>query len=185
MRALHTLGEVLDARGVSSRVLIAGGSSLLLLGFVDRPTADVDVIGFALDDHYIKAESIPPELAAAVHDVAMALDLPNSWINNGPASLFDFGLPEGFEQRVTVQHFGPLEVHVVGRLDLIHFKLYAAVDQSGSRLNKHLSDLVRLGPSVDELVAAAAWTRTHDPSDGFEHELRATLSRLGVGDPDV
>lgn len=48
-QALRTLGAVLESRRIGSRILIAGGSSLLLLGVVKRPTADVDVIGLAQD----------------------------------------------------------------------------------------------------------------------------------------
>lgn len=180
--ALRTLGAVLESRNISSRILVAGGSSLLLLGLIDRPTADIDVIGLARGDHYVKANSIPPELAAAVRDVGAALDLSETWLNNGPASLFDFGLPPGFENRVSVRSYGPLEVHIVGRSDLVCFKLYAAVDHSGSRANKHLSDLQVIDPTNDELLTAARWTRTQDRSDPFRDELLKILKSLGLGD---
>ena len=71
-------------------------------------------------------------LVGAVEDVARALDLATDWLNPGPASMMDFGLPPGFERRVSVRTYGGLEVHVAGRADLICFKLYAAVD-SGPR----------------------------------------------------
>lgn len=86
---------------------MAGGSSLLLLGLIDRPTADLDVIGLATGDRYVKAETIRASLAEAVRDVGSALGLGDTWVNNGPASLFDFGLPQRFEQGVTVRRFGP------------------------------------------------------------------------------
>jgi hypothetical protein len=108
------------------------------------------------------------------------LGLSEKWLNNGPASLFDFGLPEGFESRVTVRRYGSLEVHVVGRFDMICFKLYAAVDHSGQRTSKHLTDLRALDPTADELLTAARWTRTHDDSDGFLQELAKILGQLGV-----
>ena len=44
--ALATLGALLEERGEAIGVLIVGGGSLLLLGVVERPTADVDVVGF-------------------------------------------------------------------------------------------------------------------------------------------
>src|SRR5439155_4943989 len=59
----------------------------------------------------------------------------------------------------------------------------AAVDQ-GPR-SKHFADLQRLEPTADELRAAAAWARTHDPSEGFHQELRGALRDLGVRDGDV
>lgn len=70
---------------------------------------------------------------------------------------------------------------------MICFKLYAAVDHSGVRTSKHLTDLQALAPTVDELIAASRWTRTHDDSGGFRQELKAILARLGVeaGDADL
>jgi hypothetical protein len=64
------------------------------------------------------------------------------------------------------------------REDLICFKLYAAVDQ-GPR-SKHMADLRAMDPSREELLAAARWTRSHDPSVGFLGELRAALGLFDV-----
>ena len=75
--------------------------------------------------------------AAAV--VAKTLNLPEDWLNTGPADLFRMGLPEGFENRLIVRVFGThLTVHFIGRLDQIHFKLYASVDRGGY----HIEDLL-------------------------------------------
>lgn len=153
--ALRTLGAVLESRGVTSRVLVVGGSSLLLLGVIERPTADIDVIGVASGDRYFKVDQLPPALQEAVRDVGQALGLADTWLNTGPASLFDFGLPVGFEDRVTVLRYATLEVHVPGRFDLICFKLYAAVDHSGDRDSKHMDDLRDLDATRDELLDAA------------------------------
>ena len=53
------------------------------------------------------------------------------------------------------------------------------VDQGAG---KHEADLRALDPTRDELLAAARWTRTHDPSDGFREQLVAALAYLGVDD---
>lgn len=90
----------------------------------------------------------------------------------------DFGLPLGLEDRVTIRRYGTLDVHLPGREDLICFKLYAAVDQ-GER-SKHFADLEGMKPTAAELLPAAWWTRTHDPSPGFLGELRRILGLLGV-----
>ena len=37
----------------------------------------------------------------------------------------------------------------------------------------------------EELVAAARWAVTHDPSAPFRSELTAALAALGMGDADV
>lgn len=67
--ALETLGELLQERGQSVGVLVVGGGSLLMLGLVLRPTADIDVVGFSSPVGYIKAEGLPEFLAKAVRDV--------------------------------------------------------------------------------------------------------------------
>jgi hypothetical protein len=186
--ALDTLGAVLEGRGLSHGLLIAGGSSLLLLGLINRPTADLDVIGLAAHGTYVKADRIPPTLAEAVSDVARVLELAPTWLNNGPAALMDLGLPAGYEDRVERRRYGTLDVHIPAREDLVCFKLYAAVDQ-GPR-SKHFQDLQDLAPTPAELSAAATWCRSHDPSDGFASELRAALAQLtsllrSMGDDDA
>jgi hypothetical protein len=181
--ALETLGATLERRGMAMGVLAVGGSSLLLLGLIDRPTADLDVIGLVDKAFYVKADPIPTPLAEAVRDVGRALGLSETWLNNGPASLMDLGLPVGLESRVTVRRYGTLEVHLPSRTDQIAFKLYAAVDQ-GPR-SKHFSDLVQLAPTADELVEAARWTRTHDPSEGFRSQLLQALAAFGVEQSDA
>ena len=60
---------------------------------------------------------------------------------------------------------------------------YAAVDQGPD--SKHFEDLVNLGPSNDELLVAARWARSHDPSEGFRDQLLHALRDLGVPDAQV
>jgi hypothetical protein len=183
--ALGTLGELLAERGQEVGLLVIGGSILLLLGYIDRPTADVDVVGLAAHPGYVKVEELPQFLADAVGEVGRALGVGDRWLNVGPAGLIDFGLPDGIADRVTVRRYGSLEVHLPAREDLISFKLYALVDQGPH--SKHMDDLRALAPSRDELVAASQWTRTHDPSVGFLGELRAALALFDVevGDGDL
>ena len=100
----------------------------------------------------------------------------------GP-ELLRLGLPEGFEDRVERRRYGGLTVQVAGRLDQICFKLYAAVDQGLE--SKHAADLRRLEPAPEELMNAARWTRTHDPSDGYREMLLRTLIALGVEADDA
>ena len=86
--------------------------------------------------------------------------------------------------RVRSMRFGgSLTVHVASRFDLIHFKLYAVADHRGAA--KHEQDLQALKPTAEELVEAARWTRTHDPSPGFKQELERVLHELGVKDADL
>jgi hypothetical protein len=88
--------------------------------------------------------------------------------------------PEGFLERALRRGYGDaLAVLFASRLDQIHLKLYAAVDQGPGR---HLSDLQALQPSAAELVQAARWSRTHDPSEGYRGVLVEVLEHLGVSD---
>ena len=43
-RALEMLGELIADRGLSFEVHAIGGGSLLLLGLLDRPTEDLDLV---------------------------------------------------------------------------------------------------------------------------------------------
>jgi len=49
----------------------------------------------------------------------------------------------------------------------------------------HFQDLQELRPSRDELLAAARWTMSHDPSAGFRGLLITILEQLGVEHADA
>jgi hypothetical protein len=175
--ALRLLGETLEYRGVPAEVAITDGSALLLEGLIDRATRDGDVVG-RVEHGQVHSGQLPEAVRVAVADVAADLGLEPDWLNTGPGSLVDMGLPPGFLDRARRERYGAPTVHVAGRLDQIHFKLYAAVDQGPD--SRHTSDLAALRPTAAELRQAAAWCRTHDPSDGFAGELRQALGYFGV-----
>ena len=131
----------------------------------------------------VPLEALPGPLQRAVEDTADVFRLPRGWFNAGPRSLMDLGLPEGVLNRAHRRDWGGLILQIADRRDQIFFKLYAAVDQ-GPR-SKHIEDLRRLKPTADELRAAAAWARTHDPSTAFRVELRGALRDLGIVDGDI
>jgi len=168
-RVLQALGDVLEARGLTYELVVVGGSSLLLLGLLERPTRDLDALAIIEDGAYVRAEPFPLPLAQAVASVGRAFRLSEDWLNPGPTDLLRFGLPEGFRERTTLLRFGALTLHIAGRFDQVCFKLYAAVDQGPG--SKHAADLRALQPSRDELLAAGRWSRTHDPSDGYRQAL--------------
>lgn len=179
----NALGEQLAAAGQRYELVVVGGSALLALGIVERPTRDVDLVALRVGDQLVKPDPLPPALVAAADRVRRDFGLPAGWLNAGPASLLDLGLPKGFMGRLEERGYGDaLTVHFASRLDQVYFKLYALVDLGPGR---HESDLRALGPSAEELVAAADWARTHDPSPGFRDELRGVLRYLGVEDADL
>lgn len=183
IRLLDALGEQLERSSASYELVVVGGSALLALGLVTRPTKDVDLV--ALRDHsgLVPATPLPVPLAAARDRVARDFQLPADWLNDEPASLLAFGLPEGFMERAHREDHGPaLTVWYASRFDQIHLKLYAAVDQGPGR---HEADLRALEPSAEELMSAARWSRGHDPSTGYRHVLEQALAALGVRDASL
>ncbi len=180
--ALSALGQVLASRRLAYELVTVGGSSLMLLGLIERPTRDLDVIALIESGRYLKATTLPSPLTQAVAEIGRVLQLGPDWINAGPADLLDFGLPHGFAERTEVRRYGPLTLHIASRADQVSLKLYAAADQ-GPR-SKHFEDLRALSPTADELVAGARWAITHDPSEGFRGQLLGALAALDVPDAD-
>lgn len=180
---LVALDEQLAATRDRFELVVIGGSALNALGLADRTTKDIDVVALRTDEGLVEAKPLPDSLVAARNRVARDFDVSEGWLNAGPADLLRWGLPEGFIDRLTRRSYGShLIVHFAGRVDQIHFKLYAAADQRGGR---HEDDLRALEPTQDELVAAARWTRTQDPSEGFLQMLEEKLADLGVVDADL
>jgi hypothetical protein len=182
--AVRALGELLAARGLHYEVVLIGGGNLILRGLVSRPTTkDLDLLGRGTPAGVEPMRPMPEPLRQAVVDVANAYGLAEDWVNLGPESLLDLGLPDGFASRLERRDYNGLVAWLAGRFDMVCFKFYAAVDQ-GPR-SRHLQDLRELGPTRDELLAAASWSVTHDPSPGFRVLLAEMLAQLGVENADA
>lgn len=180
-RLLGALGEQLAAAGECFELVVVGGSGLLALGEVERSTRDVDLVALRTGEELGPARPLPDALRRAAERVARDFGLDEAWLNGGPTSLLDFGLPEGFLERLDSRSYGEaLIVHFASRYDQIHFKLYAMVDEGGP--GKHEQDLRAMAPSEAELLAAAHWSRTHDPSEAYRETLVQALWHLGVSD---
>ncbi len=176
-RALALLGRLIAARGHRSELAVVGGSGLLLLGLATRATRDVDVVARVEGGVLRPAEEIPGWFFEAVRDVGRELQLSADWINTGPKDLFRLGLPIGFLERCERWEFDGLTLYVAGRLDQIHFKLYATADQGPE--SRHYQDLMSMKPSSAGLGVAGKWCRTHDPSPGFRGLLFVALRIAG------
>lgn len=183
---LSALGEQLE--GLSEErveFLVCGGSALIFLGLVHRTTKDVDILAYVKrtrsgNTFFIKAEPLNVELIKASKKVARDFNLPENWINTGPTSAVDLGLPDELMERVRSREFGrKLTIHFLGRFDQIHFKLYAAVDQGAGI---HFDDLLSLNPTADECEQAARWSMTHDVSEGYRQTLKDLLNHMGYSD---
>jgi hypothetical protein len=117
-------------------IVLAGGSALILGGYIDRGTSDGDVI---------HADPRLAELRSHIAAVADELDLPPGWLNDGVKAWAGV-LPPDFRSRLKdVGTFGNLRVRRLGRLDLLVMKFSSlrAVD---------LDDLDELGPTAEEVA---------------------------------
>jgi hypothetical protein len=182
-RLFVALGEQLAAAGERYELVVIGGSGLLALGIIEQSTRDVDLLALRSGDKLDSAEPLPKKLATARDRVARDFSLPAAWLTPGPTDLLTLGLPDGFINRLERRDYGDsLSVYLASRYDQIHFKLYALVDQGPG---KHEDDLRALSPTEEELLAAAHWSRSHDPSEGYAQMLRGVLTHLGVDDVDL
>ena len=175
--ALQLLNEqliLIDAP--ATEIVVCGGSALIATGLVPRTTQDVDIVALMKAEVLVDSEPLPDYLLNAAGNVGTILSLPADWLNNGPASQFQMGLPSGFQERLTTVVVGKkLTVHYIGRYDQIFFKTFASADRGGY----HVSDLKALNPSDEELIAAAKWCMTQDTSEAFRMILKDMFKQLG------
>src|SRR5881397_2775605 len=92
--------------------LLAALGEQLAVGLISRTTRDVDIVALLSGQTLIEPRPLPTELVAARDRVARDFGLPESWLNAAPADLLDFGLPDGFVDRLERRDYGAaLTVH--------------------------------------------------------------------------
>jgi hypothetical protein len=168
--------------GIPLSLVVCGGTALAALGLVMRTTKDVDILGMVLNTPnglvIQKIKEFPEWLIEAADKVGRDFDLPENWLNLGPASQIESGLPEGFVERLVRRRYGEyLTIYFISRIDQIHFKLYAAVDRG----EYHVQDLHALKPTQEEIERAAKWVITQDVSITFKLLLKDFLEGQGYG----
>ena len=174
LNLLHEQLILLNAPAIE--LVVCGGSALIATGLIPRTTQDVDILAFMEKNQLKDSEPLPPYLIKAADKVGKILGLPINWLNNGPATQFQMGLPQGFQQRLIQEVIGEkLIIHYISRYDQIFFKTFASADRGGY----HVSDLKKLHPSEDELVEAAKWCMTQDVSPEFRGILVDMFNQLG------
>lgn len=162
-------------------LVVCGGSGLIAIGVIRRSTKDVDILAkIDPDAGIVDPKPLPEAFFEAADDVAEILSLPKGWINTGPSAQVKAGLPIGFADRLTKKTYGAnLTIHYVGRLDQIHLKLFAAVDQGPG---KHIADLKKLDPTAEEVRLASEWVMTQDEGEGFKPVYLDMLRKIGFSD---
>ncbi len=176
--ALVMLGQRLTRSKQYYELVAIGGASLVLLGYIDRTTKDLDLVALMEEGRLISAKPLPKSLLKEIAAVGTALEIGEHWVNGGPTSLLEAGLPEGFEERLVIRRYSGLTIHFASRRDQICFKLYAAVDQGST--SKHFVDLQRLEATRQELLTAKKWCLTQDVSSEFAIMLTQALGALGA-----
>jgi len=170
--------------------VVCGGTALALQGLGRRTTRDVDVLGswpasgievVAIVDFSDAVKRAIRRVAAAHPELQVAGPL---WVNLGPRQIVEFGLPEGFANRLTAIRMGDkLTLHLLGRPDLIALKLFAAADDMGARQSIHFDDLRELGPTALEIESSIRWVeRMPDPQHRIRPSLKSIVEQLGHED---
>jgi hypothetical protein len=159
---LTALAEQLAARGLHFDLVVIGGSGLLALGLISRPTRDVDVVAFLEGRNLLAPRPLPEVLVAARARVARDFGLTDDWLNAKPADLLDFGLPPGFVDRLeraastaTRSRFTSQVALIKSTSSSTHWSTKAG---ASTRLTCGRSSRQRRSSSLRR------WAQTHDPS---------------------
>ena len=190
-QGLEVLGDVLAEERQQADLVLIGAGALLLRGELIRPTADLDVVARVEDGLLEASDPLPEALVRAVRRVGAALDLPHiprdvkDWLNAGPSYLTKIGLPEGFQDRLTLRRYGALTIRIASRMDLIALKFLAASDpQRGTRRAIDVADIRRTLPTHGEVVHALRWCmRVDGRPDFLRLDAAPLLAELGI-DPN-
>jgi hypothetical protein len=199
-RLLDAVGAHLEARGVTESVVVVGGAALCLRGWVERTTADVDVIAMVTrradagradggdtggdvgddSDDSPKGEWRPPEIGAELADatqrVARDFGVDADWFNTLIGSQWRTGQPAALREDVMWIRFRGLHVGLAGRQALITLKLFAALDQ-GPR-SVRMQDLLVLSPGQEELERASQWVLEQDASEAAPTMLAQVIEHV-------
>jgi hypothetical protein len=158
----------LAVEGQKIAAVIIGGTALALMGVVNRPTRDCDVL----------CPPIEPGIARLAASFAKARQkagdpLAEDWWNNGPAHLISV-LPSGWQGRLVVVFDGrALLLRTLGRMDLLCTKLFALCDRGTD-----LGDCRALFPTVVELDAALPWLELQDLNPEWPRHVREVVADL-------
>jgi len=150
-------------------------SNILLLLNERLTLVYIDVIG-KFSKKNIEYANFDIQFKEQVSIIADLLNLPSDWINTGPESFLQTGLPQGLLDRLTKKSYGKnLTIGFISRIDQIFLKLYASVDRGGY----HVDDLIKLKPSDTELLEASSWVCNQDTSETFYLLLKSMLTQIG------
>ena len=168
-RLLTAVGDLLAEVGSEAAIVVVGGATLGVMGWVPRTTYDVDVIAQAKrrEGTWVPTEPhpLPQELIEAVRTVARDFNLPSEWLNAEVGDQWPRGLPPKTAEDISWKQYGGLNVGFVGRSTLIALKLFASVDRGPTSV--HFQDLALLEPTSEEIHIARDWVLSQDIGEVF------------------
>lgn len=177
LKALAATGKRLLALGEDEpvEVVVCGAVAGILSGDLSgkRQTYDCDVISSGPGDRFTS-------IAHAAADVAGKFDLKPEWLNRD-ASIYAHLLPLGWRDRLTeLDTFGPLQVMIVSRRDLLALKLISAEKrpydlQDIDEIQPTADELDFLADHVNRLEAESLDRRTYDRERDLINDLRKRL----------
>ena len=148
--------------------VVIDGAALALLGVIDRPTRDFDIVQPELSDEVNIAAQ---EFAQYLCDQGIELD--TDWLNNRPSQVAEI-LPDGWQNRLRPLFVGEaLALTTLSRSDLLKTKLFALCDRGTD-----LVDCLALSPTDIELSEAMTWLEIQDANPMWPRHVRDTLRDL-------
>ncbi|RYZ90220.1 MAG: hypothetical protein EOP04_04610 [Proteobacteria bacterium] len=139
--------KFLLSQGLTFTAVAIGGSALSILGIIDRPTQDVDLL----------TSHIPSAIANASLAFADLHGLNSDWLNLGPLELLKHLPADWTTHTVPLFNGKALTLRTLNRQLFINVKLWAMCDRS-----RDLEDLIALAPTPDELKRAVTWVTPLD-----------------------
>ena len=165
---IEAFDRFLAIQGVRSELIVIGGAALSLLGIIERPTRDCDVLDPPVD---ARLDACSQEFAR--QRSAQGFPLAVDWLNHGPASLVQV-LPVGWRQRVIPLFQGQaLTLRTLGRSDLLATKVWALCDRGTD-----LADCIALAPTPDETTALRPWLIQQDLNPSWPEHVDAVVHDL-------
>jgi hypothetical protein len=179
---LSALGRVLDDEGCPPvDVVVCGAMALLMRGIIERPTRDIDGLGFVVEKGG-KPVLVKPRLSgrlkAAVERVGSLYGEGKHWFSTAATVLHDdTELPPDIVSEAEVKRYGSrLTVRLCSRRHLAFLKMWAAVHRG----EPDIGDLARMALTPGEAEEAADWCLRQDRE--ALPRLAAVLEEIGHGE---
>lgn len=153
----------LHSQGYFYEAIIVGGTSLSLMGLIERLTRDIDVLD----------SSIPFAIEIAANAFGDRFGLSNGWLNTGPSDIVAH-LPSDWDKSLVVIYEGKgLRLKTLGRKYLVATKLWALCDRG-----RDLPDLKALAPNEEELTWSIEWVSKQDAHPDWPAHVRDQAQKI-------